>query len=106
MIYVTGQFRYPAVKRYVNDLTVEMGDHMENVTEALIVFRDTGVPTIRFTQEHTAHGLQNLSTVVSMSISFQILIIEFRIALGNLFLSSHSIDAAIFVSIQFIPARP
>ncbi|KDQ13401.1 hypothetical protein BOTBODRAFT_66862 [Botryobasidium botryosum FD-172 SS1] len=60
-----GQFRYPAVERYVNDLSVEMGEHMENVTQALIVFVETGVPTIRFTQEHTAHGLQNLSTVAT-----------------------------------------
>src|SRR5207248_1539913 len=80
----TGQFRFPAVERYINDLTEEMGEHLESITTSLTVFVEvgayqqrcsytplisiggiTGVPTIRFAQKHTANSLQNLSTVAT-----------------------------------------
>ncbi|KAF8342880.1 uncharacterized protein EI90DRAFT_2964705 [Cantharellus anzutake] len=60
-----GQFRWPSVERYVNDLTGEMGEHLDHISEALTTFIEVGVPTIRFTQQHTANGLQNLSTVAT-----------------------------------------
>ncbi|KAF9506422.1 hypothetical protein BS47DRAFT_1428124 [Hydnum rufescens UP504] len=60
-----GQFRCPSVERYVNDLTKEMEEHLQNLTRALTTFVDVGVPTIRFTQRHTADALQNLSTVAT-----------------------------------------
>ena len=38
---------------------------MDHIVEALTIFIEVGVPTIRFTQHHTANGLQNLSTVAT-----------------------------------------
>ncbi|KAH8828264.1 quinon protein alcohol dehydrogenase-like superfamily [Flagelloscypha sp. PMI_526] len=58
-----GQFRYPAVQRYVQDLTLHMGDHIDHITTTLSTFVEVGVPTIRFAQKHGAENLLNLSTV-------------------------------------------
>ncbi|KIO23073.1 hypothetical protein M407DRAFT_215440 [Tulasnella calospora MUT 4182] len=60
-----GQFGYPAIKRYVNDLTREMDEHMEAIRDALKLFVVEGVTTIRTAQNHTQNGLQNLSTVAT-----------------------------------------
>ncbi|VDB91362.1 unnamed protein product [Peniophora sp. CBMAI 1063] len=60
-----GQFRYPAVQRYLHDLTEEMGEHIESITQALSMFVEIGVPTIRFAQKHGANNLLNLSTVAT-----------------------------------------
>lgn len=61
----TGQFRYPAVQRYVHDLSAEMGSHLDNITSTLCMFIEVGVPTIRFAQKHGANNLLNLSTVAT-----------------------------------------
>ncbi|QRW18765.1 WD repeat protein [Rhizoctonia solani] len=60
-----GQLKYSAVSRYINDLTEDLGMHMDSMKESLNTFIDVGVPTIRFSQKHTATGLQNLSTVAT-----------------------------------------
>ncbi|THH12742.1 hypothetical protein EW146_g7414 [Bondarzewia mesenterica] len=65
-----GQFRYPAVQRYLHDLSTEMGEHLESITSSLSMFIEidsihTGVPTIRFAQKHGANNLLNLSTVAT-----------------------------------------
>ncbi|KAG8919921.1 hypothetical protein FRC00_010734 [Tulasnella sp. 408] len=60
-----GQFGFPAIKRYVNDLTREMDEHMEAIRDALKLFVVEGVTTIRTAQNHTQNGLQNLSTVAT-----------------------------------------
>jgi hypothetical protein len=59
----SGQFRYPAVQRYIQDLAVEMGEHIDSITSTLSMFIEVGVPTIRFAQKHGATNLLNLSTV-------------------------------------------
>ncbi|CAE6461644.1 unnamed protein product, partial [Rhizoctonia solani] len=59
------QLRFVAVARYINDLTEDLGVHMESMMESLNTFIEVGVPTIRFSQKHTATGLQNLSTVAT-----------------------------------------
>ncbi|EIW78840.1 hypothetical protein CONPUDRAFT_155557 [Coniophora puteana RWD-64-598 SS2] len=59
------QFRFPAVQRYIHDLTSEIGDHIDNITVALSMFIEIGVPTIRFAQQHTASNLFNLSTIAT-----------------------------------------
>jgi hypothetical protein len=78
------QFRYPAVQRYIHDISGEMGDHLDNITSTLSMFIEigmfqwndlffltkynnncTGVPTIRFAQKHGATNLLNLSTVAT-----------------------------------------
>ncbi|KAG8750778.1 hypothetical protein FRC11_010066, partial [Ceratobasidium sp. 423] len=60
-----GQLKYVAVAHYINDLTEDLGVHMESMMDSLNTFIDVGVPTIRFSQKHTATGLQNLSTVAT-----------------------------------------
>lgn len=41
--YITDQFQYPSMKRYVNDLTREMDDHLDNIREALKMFVQDGM---------------------------------------------------------------
>ncbi|KAJ1311844.1 hypothetical protein OPQ81_010305 [Rhizoctonia solani] len=60
-----GQLKFVAVARYINDLTEDLAVHMESMMDSLNTFIDVGVPTIRFSQKHTATGLQNLSTVAT-----------------------------------------
>ncbi|CAL1699128.1 unnamed protein product [Somion occarium] len=60
-----GQFKYPAVQRYVHDLSTEMGEHLDSITSSLSMFIEIGVPTIRFAQKHAAANLLNLSTVAT-----------------------------------------
>ncbi|GJE97468.1 WD40 repeat domain-containing protein [Phanerochaete sordida] len=60
-----GQFKYPAVQRYLHDLTSEMGEHLDSITSSLQIFIEIGVPTIRFAQKHAAANLLNLSTVAT-----------------------------------------
>ncbi|KAG5646394.1 hypothetical protein DXG03_003717 [Asterophora parasitica] len=61
----SGQFRYPSVQRYIHDLSIEMGEHIDSITSSLSMFIEIGVPTIRFAQKHGAANLLNLSTVAT-----------------------------------------
>jgi len=85
LIIAPGQFKYPAVQRYLHDLSSDLGEHIENITSALSLFIEvgkfsyfvsvrnlgqpysnvSGVPTIRFSQKHGAHSLLNLSTIAT-----------------------------------------
>ncbi|KAF8762034.1 negative gluconeogenesis [Rhizoctonia solani] len=60
-----GQLKTSALQRYINDLSTDIGTHMESMNEALINFVEVGVPTIRHAQTHTANGLQYLSAVAT-----------------------------------------
>ncbi|EGO03920.1 hypothetical protein SERLA73DRAFT_102269 [Serpula lacrymans var. lacrymans S7.3] len=60
-----GQFKYPAVQRYIHDLTAEMGEHIDSISSTMSMFIEIGVPTIRFAQKHGASNLLNLSTVAT-----------------------------------------
>ncbi|CAA7264399.1 unnamed protein product [Cyclocybe aegerita] len=63
--WASWQFRYPAVQRYIHDLSTEMGEHIDELTSSLSMFIEVGVPTIRFAQEHASNNLLNLSTVAT-----------------------------------------
>lgn len=39
---ILGQFRYPAVQRYVHDLAEEMGTHIDSITSTLVMFVEIG----------------------------------------------------------------
>ncbi|KAG6908172.1 hypothetical protein DXG01_005872 [Tephrocybe rancida] len=52
-----------STRRYLHDLSMEMGNHIEAFGSALSVFVEIGVPTIRFAQQHGATHLVNLSTI-------------------------------------------
>ncbi|KAI0346640.1 WD40 repeat-like protein [Trametopsis cervina] len=60
-----GQFRYPAVQRYLHDLTGEMGEHLDSITSSLSIFIEIGIPTIGFAQKHAAANMLNLSTLAT-----------------------------------------
>lgn len=49
----------------MHDLSTEIGEHLENITSALVVFVEVGVPTIRFVQKHGSTNLLNLSTIAT-----------------------------------------
>ncbi|KIJ12052.1 hypothetical protein PAXINDRAFT_181666 [Paxillus involutus ATCC 200175] len=57
------QFRSPAVQRYTHDLTTEIGGHLDNITIALSIFIEIGIPTIWFHQQHAIKNLLNVSTL-------------------------------------------
>ncbi|TFY77336.1 hypothetical protein EWM64_g6675 [Hericium alpestre] len=61
----TGQFRYPGVKRYLHDLSSEVGDHLESISTAVSLFVEIGVPTIRSAQKYSTNSLRNLSTLAT-----------------------------------------
>ena len=85
LIVTPDQFRYPAVQRYLHDLSSDLGEHIESITSALSLLIEagkllhftsaigfglpysnvSGVPTIQFSQEHGAHSLLNLSTIAT-----------------------------------------
>lgn len=37
-----GHFRYPSVQRYIHDLSMEMGEHIDNITATLSMFIEIG----------------------------------------------------------------
>ncbi|CUA69549.1 putative WD repeat-containing protein slr0143 [Synechocystis sp, PCC 6803 substr. Kazusa] [Rhizoctonia solani] len=53
------------VSRFINDLTLDLGVHMHSMEDSLTALIDVGVPITRYSQEHVATGLQNLSTVAT-----------------------------------------
>ncbi|KAF8591362.1 WD40 repeat-like protein [Ramaria rubella] len=77
------QFRFPAVERYVHDLSGEMGNHIEAITSTIGVFVEVGVPTIRFAQKHTATNLLNLSTVATFFSAVTATTIQFSFNLND-----------------------
>ncbi|CAE6541224.1 unnamed protein product [Rhizoctonia solani] len=72
------QLKVLAVARYINDLTEDLGSHMDNMKNSLNIFIDVGVPTIRFYQTHAATGLQNLSTVATFLSGVTATTLQFR----------------------------
>ncbi|QRW04770.1 BRCA1 carboxy-terminus (BRCT) domain protein [Ceratobasidium sp. AG-Ba] len=56
-----GQLKTPAIAKYINDFTEDIGEHMDTMKDSL----DTFLVAIRASQERTVTGLQNLSTVAT-----------------------------------------
>ncbi|KDQ58352.1 hypothetical protein JAAARDRAFT_34151 [Jaapia argillacea MUCL 33604] len=95
-----GQFRYPAVQRYLHDLSSEMGEQIDSITSNLGLFIDIGVPTIRFAQKHAANNLLNLSTVATFfsAVTATTLQYSFNVT-GNVL--ADSVNAFWFTSMVF-----
>ncbi|KAH7910198.1 hypothetical protein BJ138DRAFT_1180462 [Hygrophoropsis aurantiaca] len=94
------QFRYPAVQRYIHDLTSEIGDHIDNISGTLSMFIEIGVPTIRFAQQHAASNLLNLSTVATFFSAVTATTLQFSYAqTGDLL--SDAVNAFWFSSLVF-----
>ncbi|KAF8903319.1 hypothetical protein CPB84DRAFT_1728396 [Gymnopilus junonius] len=96
----TGQFRYPAVQRYVHDLSSEMGAHIDELTSSLSMFIEVGVPTIRFAQKHGAENLLNLSTVATFFSAVTATTMQFSYQLDNTGVSN-SVNCLWFGSLVF-----
>ncbi|KAF5391042.1 hypothetical protein D9757_003978 [Collybiopsis confluens] len=56
------QFRHAAVQRYIQDMTFEIGVHIDNITSTLSLFIAVGIPTVYSAQKYAAVNLLNLST--------------------------------------------
>jgi len=96
----SGQFRYPAVQRYIHDLSTEMGEHMEELTSSLGMFIEVGVPMIRFAQQHGADNLLNLSTVATFfsAVTATTLQFSYELTEDNV---SHAVNSLWFMSMVF-----
>ncbi|KAG1748304.1 quinon protein alcohol dehydrogenase-like superfamily [Suillus paluster] len=95
-----GQFKYPAVQRYVHDLTAEMGEHIDIITGTLSMFIEVGVPTIRFAQKHGAANLLTLSTVATFFSAVTATTLQFSYAQTGDILSD-GVNAFWFSSLVF-----
>jgi WD repeat-containing protein 26 len=60
-----GSFATPAIRKYVHEISGEMGIHLETITRALHDFVEVGVPAIRFSQKASGQNLLNLSTIAT-----------------------------------------
>ncbi|EIN08602.1 hypothetical protein PUNSTDRAFT_88042 [Punctularia strigosozonata HHB-11173 SS5] len=96
----TNQFKYPAVQRYLHDLTSEMGEHLDSISSTLNYFTDVGVPTIRFAQKHGAQNLQNLSTVATFFSAVTATTLQFSFNLTSSALQN-AVNAFWFASLVF-----
>ncbi|KIJ11156.1 hypothetical protein PAXINDRAFT_157371 [Paxillus involutus ATCC 200175] len=110
------QFKYPAVQRYIHDLTSEMGDHVDSITSTLITFIEVvrlmsrivwrgglpveGVPTIRFAQKHGASNLLTLSTVATFFSAVTATTLQFSYSSTSTVLEK-SVNAFWFSSLVF-----
>ncbi|KAG7095415.1 hypothetical protein E1B28_006164 [Marasmius oreades] len=94
-----GQFRYPAVQRYIQDLASEMGEHIDNITASLNMFIEVGVPTIRFAQKHGATNLLNLSTVATFFSAVTATTLQF--SFENETAAGHATNSFWFLSLVF-----
>ncbi|KAF9233428.1 hypothetical protein BU15DRAFT_53925 [Melanogaster broomeanus] len=95
-----GQFKYPAVQRYIHDLTSEMGEHIDSITSTLIMFIEVGVPTIRFAQKHGASNLLTLSTVATFFSAVTATTLQFSYSSTSTVLAK-SVNAFWFSSLVF-----
>ncbi|KAF8069027.1 hypothetical protein FPV67DRAFT_1607451 [Lyophyllum atratum] len=96
----TGHFRYPSVQRYIHDLSIEMGEHIDTITSTLSMFIEIGVPTIRFAQKHGATNLLNLSTVATFFSAVTATTLQFSFALPHK-PSSDAVNCFWFASLVF-----
>ncbi|KAJ3781345.1 hypothetical protein GGU10DRAFT_367113 [Lentinula aff. detonsa] len=94
-----GQLRYPAVQRYVQDLALEMGEHIDSITSTLSMFIEVGVPTIRFAQKHGATNLLNLSTVATFFSAVTATTLQFSFELENT--TGDAVNSFWFLSLVF-----
>ncbi|KZV92647.1 hypothetical protein EXIGLDRAFT_836264 [Exidia glandulosa HHB12029] len=63
-----GQLRFPGVTQYIHDLSIEIGEHLDAVTNAFVVLVEVGVPTIRSSQKHgtLATTPERLTTIATL----------------------------------------
>ncbi|VDC07917.1 unnamed protein product [Peniophora sp. CBMAI 1063] len=61
-----GQLKSPSVRRYLHDLSAEMGEHLGSISRYLSTFNETCIPTIRDMQRHGGRNLLNLSMLATV----------------------------------------
>ena len=120
LIVTPGQFKYPAIQRYLHDLSTDLAEHIESINSALSLFIDVGkslhftpvlslgipdydvpgVPTIRFAQKHGAQNLLNLSTVATFFSSVTATSLQFSFSDTHNF-AANAVNAFWFTSLVF-----
>ncbi|KAF9457745.1 hypothetical protein BDZ94DRAFT_1326045 [Collybia nuda] len=95
-----GHLRSPAVQRYIHDLSMEMGEHIDTITATLAMFVEVGVPTIRFAQKHGASNLLNLSTVATFFSAVTATTLQFSFELEHSSMAN-SVNCFWFLSLVF-----
>ncbi|KAF8599394.1 hypothetical protein BDV93DRAFT_311967 [Ceratobasidium sp. AG-I] len=60
-----GQLKSEAVAQYINDLTEDLGVHVDNMKDSLHNFIEIEIPQIRLSEERAAAGLLNMSAVAA-----------------------------------------
>ncbi|KAJ7598512.1 hypothetical protein C8J56DRAFT_168138 [Mycena floridula] len=78
-----GQFHYPSVKRYLHDLSSDLGVQLDNLTSTISMFIEVAVPAIHFAQRHGSKNLQNLSTVATFFSAVTATTIQFSYQLDH-----------------------
>ena len=115
-----GQFKYPAVQRYLHDLSTDLAEHIESITSALSLFINVGksfrftpmltlglpdhhvlgIPTIESAQGHGAQNLLNLSAVATFFSSVTATSLQFSFNNTNDF-AANAVNAFWFTSLVF-----
>ncbi|KAI0701046.1 WD40-repeat-containing domain protein [Cytidiella melzeri] len=95
-----GQFKYPAVQRYLHDLAGEMGEHLDSIASSLSVIIEIGVPAVRLAQKHAAANLLNLSTVATFFSAVTATMLQFSFDQTNTTLAN-SVNGFWFTSLVF-----
>ncbi|KAH6908348.1 quinon protein alcohol dehydrogenase-like superfamily [Coprinopsis sp. MPI-PUGE-AT-0042] len=96
-----GQFKYPAVQRYIHDLSHDIGEHLDTITSSLCMFIEVGVPTIRFAQKHGSGNLLNLSTIATFFSAVTATTLQFSLELEFKGPASHAVNCFWFSSLVF-----
>ncbi|KAJ7906089.1 hypothetical protein B0H13DRAFT_2194387, partial [Mycena leptocephala] len=92
-----GQFRYPAVQRYVHDLTAEMGEHIDRIAPILIMFVEVG----QSLSHHLISSIiLNLSTVATFFSAVTATTLQFSVNLTGTTMRD-SVNSFWFASLVF-----
>ncbi|KAJ6451706.1 hypothetical protein C8R47DRAFT_998354, partial [Mycena vitilis] len=94
-----GQFRYPAVQRYVHDLTTEMGEHIDSISSTLVLFSEVGQSCFP-PQRRLICSQLNLSTVATFFSAVTATTLQFSISLTGSALRD-SVNCFWFASLVF-----
>ncbi|KAF8997103.1 hypothetical protein BDQ17DRAFT_1429310 [Cyathus striatus] len=62
----TGQFRKQFVRKYLHDLSNEMGEHIDNTIASVSEFKEVGIRTIRYDQKHRTANFPHISTIATL----------------------------------------
>lgn len=101
--YLTGftdDIETAAVRRYVHDLSIVLGERFQQITEFIPRFIRVGIPTIRGAQKGSAGNLVNLSTVATLFSGVTATVLQFSYASNDTVMAS-AVNGFWFTSLVF-----